>query len=116
FDAMISIEDCGDPVVRRRFEFNIPLGNIDLHFGHTNTELPALRWDLRTIAWMDYDGPLNSSVLTDISYISSKLISGSALAVSVNADLYDQDEGTKSSINVLTDRLGSKTKLPDWVA
>lgn len=115
FETMVSIEDSSDPKVQDRFRFNAPLGSIDLNFGHSNTVLPTLPWDLRSVVWMDYDGHLDSYVLTDVSYLASKLCSGSVLAVTVNANLEDEERGEKRHLQILTDRLGSKTKLPDWV-
>lgn len=115
FETMISIEGAQDPTVKRRFEFNAPLGSIALHFGQTNTELPRLPWDIRSVAWMDYDGELTGSVLFDIRYLASKVTSGSVICVSVNGKLEDEEEGTASRLDVLKRNLGSSQSLPDWI-
>jgi hypothetical protein len=106
FESMVSIEDVSDPTVQQRFVFNRPLANIDLKFKHSNLALPELPWDIRTVAWMDYDGALDASVLTDVSFLASKLCPGSVLAISVNCDLEDTDEGTKTRFQVLSERVG----------
>ena len=98
--------------MKNRFKFNVPLGDIDLKFGRTNTVLPTLPWDLRTVAWLDYDGFFTKDVLTDIRYLASKLHSGSVLCVSVNADLRDEDQGEEKRLKVLIKRLGSNDKIP----
>ena len=111
FQTMVSIEDVGDPTVQERFRFNAPLGDIVLNFSHSNVALPSLPWDLRTIAWMDYDGYLSREVLTDMKYLATKLSSGSVLAVTVNADLEDDEDGDKARLDVLRERLGEE-KIP----
>ncbi len=116
FDPMISIEWTDDAKIQKRFELNVPLGNIELLFGHSNVTLPTLPWDLRSVVWLDYDGSLGKEVLTDVRYLAAKMQPGSFLAVSVNASLNDTDEGSKSSLQVLTDRLGSIGKIPSHVA
>ena len=80
---MISIE--GDPVNEKRFQFNCPFGCIKLRFGHSNEVLPELTWDVRTILWLDYDYPLDSRVLTDVSWFCANAISGSVLVITVDA-------------------------------
>jgi hypothetical protein len=116
FDSMISIEGTDDSKIQERFKLNVPLGNIVIQFGHSNVTLPALPWDLRSVVWLDYDGPLGKEVLTDIRYLAAKMQTGSFLAVSVNAALDDTDEGSKSSLQVLSDRLGSTGKIPSHIA
>jgi hypothetical protein len=111
FETMVSIEDVEDPTVQERFRFNAPLGGIVLHFLHSNIALPKLQWDLRTVAWMDYDGHLSQEVLKDMKYLATKLSSGSALAVTIKADLDDEEEGNKTRLEVLKERLGEE-KLP----
>jgi hypothetical protein len=115
FQVMVSIEDVEDPVIKRRFEFNAPHGHIVLQFGHTNVELPRLAWDLRTVAWLDYDGPLTKHVLIDARYLSAKLVSGSVLVISVNANLEDEETGEADRLLVFKKRLADEQPLPDWV-
>lgn len=115
FSDMISVEDASDRTIQKRFELNSPFRSITIHFAHTNQVLPKIDWSVRSIVWLDYDGPLDSTVLTDVSYLASKVSSGSLCAVSVNLDLSDQESETRSHLNVLTDRLQSADKLPNWV-
>jgi hypothetical protein len=112
FDPMISLEGTEDTKVQERFRLNVPLGNISVRFGHSNTTLPTLPWDLRSVVWLDYDGVLNKEVLIDVRYLAAKLVSGGVLTVSVNASLQDTDDGSKTSLQVLTERLGSSGKIP----
>jgi hypothetical protein len=115
FDTMISIEDAQDAVIKRRFEFNLPLGGIALEFGHTNVTLPRLPWELRTVTWLDYDGPLSKEVLTDVRYLAAKVVPGSVIIVSVNANLEDEETGEQDRLEVFTKRLADEQPLPDWV-
>lgn len=112
FDPMISLEGADDATIQSRFEMNVPLGNISVAFGHSNTTLPTLRWDLRSVVWLDYDGVLDKEVLIDVRYLATKLVSGSVLAISVNATLQDRENGTKTPLQVLAERLGSSGKIP----
>jgi hypothetical protein len=108
FKDMVSIEGTQDPTVKERFCFNSPLGNIDLKFGFTNTELPKLDWEKKSAVWLDFDGPLDSSVLTDVNFLGSVAASESILLVSVNGELNDTDEGELSKLDVLKNRIGIK--------
>lgn len=112
FDPMISLEGAEDSTVQSRFKMNVPLGNISVVFGHSNTTLPTLQWDLRSVVWLDYDGVLNKEVLTDTRYLATKLPSGSVLTISVNTSLQDVENGAKTALEVLTERLGGGSKLP----
>src|ERR1700677_2046668 len=82
---LVSIEDAEDKQTQDRFKFNVPLGSIDLRFGHSNVELPKLHWDdVRTICWLDYDGSLTRPALTDIRFLGRRMAPGSLLAVTVD--------------------------------
>ena len=109
---MISLEGSEDSKVQERFKMNVPLGNITVRFGHSNTTLPTLPWDLRSVVWLDYDGVLNKEVLIDVRYLASKLVSGSVLTLSVNTSLQDTEDGTKTSLQVLTERLDMAARFP----
>jgi hypothetical protein len=88
--SMISIER--DTPNRKRFEFNRPFNCIRIAFGESSQILPTLPWGVRTILWLDYDGPLQSSVLTDIKYFCASAIAGSVLLVTVDVDPAELDE------------------------
>jgi hypothetical protein len=99
---MLSIER--DTTNKDRYAFNIPFGCIRVAPGHSNQLLPTLDWDVRTIAWLDYDGDLNSSALTDIKFVSSNAIPGSLVVVTVNAHS-DLEEG---AVQRLSDNIGAE--------
>ncbi len=112
FENMISIEDQQDATKQSRFRFNLPFGNIKLIFEHSNSALPGLSWQERSVVWLDYDGSLTTEVLTDVNYLANNLTSGSILALSVNASLNDDQRAGRSRFEVLIDRIGGRNKLP----
>lgn len=80
---MISIE--ADEDATQRINFNRPYSCIKMRWGSSNEVLPKLRWSKRTIIWLDYDTPLNDSILSDIRLVSSCVVSGSVVIVTVDA-------------------------------
>ena len=70
-----------------RFEFNKPFDCIEIRFGHSTAVLSELDWSQRSVFWLDYDGKLNSDVLTDVTSFCANAVSGSMLVVSVNAQI-----------------------------
>jgi hypothetical protein len=91
-----------------RFEFNKPYKCINIVFGESNSVLPQLPWDARTIIWLDYDYKLNQGVLTDIAFVCSEAISGSVIIVTVDAKpLEDIDQ----RLEELKSRVGDE-KIP----
>ena len=81
---MISIEKNEED--KARFEFNNPFDCIRMEYGDSSDVLPSLEWDLKTIVWLDYDGPLNNTILEDIACVSMSLVSGSILIVTVDVE------------------------------
>ncbi len=81
--SMHSIEQDEDNI--DRFEFNKPFNCIEIHAGESGDILPVLDWSNKSIAWLDYDGKLTASVLSDINTIVSNVVSGSVFVISVNA-------------------------------
>ncbi|MBK9388786.1 MAG: hypothetical protein IPN68_00865 [Bacteroidetes bacterium] len=62
FKDLISIEK--DIKNEKRFKFNIPYSCIKLLLGHSNEILPTLALEnTPTILWLDYDYPLDHTVL-----------------------------------------------------
>lgn len=102
FRSMVSIEKTLDPAVQRRFSLNVPYGNIEMRFGHSNGVLQTLDWAPRTVAWLDDDKPLSKECLRDVSYVAKNAASGSVIIVSVNAGNLDafqidnDDEGAEN--------------------
>ncbi len=68
----------------------------------------SFTWDKRVIVWLDYDGRLTNPVLQDISYVASRVISGSMLIVTVNSEGYKSYRN--ESIKKITKRLRNKFK------
>ena len=81
---MISIEQ--DIEQRARFQFNRPFRTVKMIFGPSHSILPTLTWTIPSVVWLDYDGPLSSSILADVDWVCSAAPSGSAVIVTVNAD------------------------------
>jgi hypothetical protein len=92
---MLSIEK--DVENSARFEFNLPFKCVKMAYGKSTDVLPMLKWKARTIAWLDYDGPLTADVLADVAFFASNASSGSVLVVSVNANAGDDDEAAKEA-------------------
>lgn len=100
---MISIEkSVGN---KERFEFNKPFDCIKIIYGYSNDILPSLKWDVRTILWLDYDYPLDLNVLTDLSWFFSNAISGSVVIVTVDVE---PDLRCEDPMKELTDRIGEE--------
>jgi hypothetical protein len=114
---LVSIEDAQDERTQNRFKFNVPLASIELKFGHSNVELPKLHWEsVRTICWLDYDGSLTSSVLTDIRFLAARMSPGSLLAVTVDTRLNDEVAAKyKKPLDKLIAQLGAEEKVPTAV-
>ena len=115
--SLISIEDAQDELTQNRFKINVPLGSIELKFGHSNVELPKLNWDgIRTICWLDYDGSLTSAVLTDIKFLATSMARGSLLVVTVDARLNDEcSSECNTQIDKLIAQIGTEGKVPTFI-
>ena len=98
---LVSIE--ADEHKKARFEFNKPLGFIDLRFGLSTAVLPELNWTQRSIVWLDYDGMLDRTVLADLEYVCASATSGSVVMVTVNAH---PNRREKDQLNALIERVG----------
>ncbi|WP_414551918.1 O-methyltransferase [Anabaena sp. CCY 0017] len=83
-EDMISIEK--DKDAKKRFDFNKPFGCIKIKYGDSYEVLPTIEWNKKSIVWLDYDSPLETSILDDIDTLTSKLVSGSVLIVTVSAE------------------------------
>jgi hypothetical protein len=113
FTNLVSIEDVQDERNQNRFKLNVPLGSIQLKFGHSNVELPKLPWeDLRTICWLDYDYSLTQDVLIDIRFLANQLAPGSLLAVTVDTELVESESGGESLLERLIGQIGTEEKIP----
>ncbi len=92
---MVSIEHDLDRI--ERCEFNRPYKCIRVEAGTASEVLPKLKWEPRSIVWLDYLSKLERSVLADINLVASAASSGSLLIWTVNAhpwgEGWDEDEG-----------------------
>lgn len=69
-----------------RYRFNAPFADIEFAFDRASAVLPDLLDDARLrIVWLDYESRLNLEVLQDLGTTLRKLLPGSVLLVSVNA-------------------------------
>lgn len=100
---MISIE--ADEQSKERFEHNKPFGCIRMQYGKSTDVLPKLEdWSPRSIYWLDYDGRLNASVLTDVECLSKNASLGSLIIFAVNADPRDEGKRLTDLRNKIGDR------------
>lgn len=86
--AMTSIEKSG---TTDRFSFNRPLSCIDLRFGTSSNVLPAVLGDLRradkpAIFWLDYDGPISTTVTADTALVAAEAVPLTLLLITVNCE------------------------------
>ncbi|MDP9223224.1 MAG: hypothetical protein M3P18_05110 [Actinomycetota bacterium] len=81
---MVSIEK--DFKRADRYRFNVPFSGIRLDFDRASGVLPTLLDEPKLrIVWLDYECRLNLEVLQDVNTALRKLLAGSVLLVSVNA-------------------------------
>lgn len=81
---MVSIEL--DSSGAARYRFNAPFASVRLLFDRASAVLPTLLDDpVLRIVWLDYECRLNLEVLQDVGTALRKLLPGSVLVVSVNA-------------------------------
>jgi hypothetical protein len=92
---MLSIER--DVDAKECFEFNRPYQCVRLDFRPSSEVLPELNWMSPAIVWLDYDGKLDESVLSDVITFFNRAHSGSLLLVSINvqAEREPDEQGRK---------------------
>jgi hypothetical protein len=111
-EDMISIEK--DTHAKERFEYNKPFGCIQIKYGNSCEVIPSLRWDKKSIVWLDYDNPLNQDVLEDIDSLVGNLKSGSVLIVTVSAQQERSSEPVSREqleeyrLNLLKERINQR--------
>lgn len=81
---MISIEH--DGTHGDRYEANKPYQCIEIMPGSSLNMLPKIDWSKLSIVWLDYESALVEDVFTDVGYLGAKLLPGSALAITLNAE------------------------------
>ena len=113
--TMISIEH--DPLAKSRVEFNKPFACIDVKFNPSTVVLPTIDLNVPSIIWLDYDGKLDTNVLSDINTVIANSIAGSLFLISVNAHAGSNSEDDKTvsvhdyRLKKLIEQVG-KTKIP----
>ena len=80
---MVSVER--NVMWKDRVRLNRPYKCIAMEWGSTNERLPNLSWRKPTIVWLDYDDPLDRSMLDDIHLVTANAKSGSVVVVTVHA-------------------------------
>lgn len=116
--AMTSIEE--DSGRADRYRFNVPFADVSIKFDRASAVLPTLLDDPRLrIVWLDYECELNLEVLQDVGTALRKLVPGSALIVSVNAQgpKLAKDRLAQFSANVEPERVPARTNnasLAKW--
>jgi hypothetical protein len=94
---MISIEH--DETRLDRCRFNQPYKCIAVIPGSATEVLPQLDWSQRSIVWLDYVSKLDRSIVEDIRFVASQVLSGSMAVWTVNAQTWagpiDIDAGEK---------------------
>ncbi|ABY96435.1 hypothetical protein PputGB1_0524 [Pseudomonas putida GB-1] len=114
---MVSIE--ASEGARERFEENRPF-QISMKFSNSSEALPKLNWDQRTIAWLDYDDTLVTSMLHDVRSVASRAVSGSILAVSVQCmkakaliEYHEENDPSKASAIERFRQTFGRERVPD---
>lgn len=93
-DDMLSIEK--DASAKACFEFNKPFKCVRIDCRTASEVLPELDWQIKTIAWLDYESKLDETVLSDVVSVCAKACSGSVLVISFNANAeINPDEDTR---------------------
>tara|TARA_R110002049_G_scaffold42514_2_gene126558 strand:+ start:1836 stop:2825 length:990 start_codon:yes stop_codon:yes gene_type:complete len=81
-NELISIENSEK---HERFNFNKPFHCIDLKFGESVDILPQIKWDKKSILWLDYDDIIRPYFFDDINTFFAKAVSGSAFLLTMNS-------------------------------
>lgn len=112
---MISIDKSG---AKDRLEANLPFGCIKLHLQSTNAALPKLDWKRKQFLWLDYDDPIEVSMLLDAKTVATRASSGTVLAVSMQSESAKEVEEVKgdegvTAIERFRDRFGRERVPPE---
>lgn len=90
----------------KRFEWNKPYSGIKMLFGPTEKRLSDIDFSKPNVVWLDYDGPLIGSVVSDVRTVVHSAIHGLALVVTVNAHPRQPDESGADMLEQLRAELG----------
>ncbi|MBN1969160.1 MAG: hypothetical protein JW870_07310 [Candidatus Delongbacteria bacterium] len=95
---MICIESEKDDA--DRFKFNLPYKSIDLIMEHSSDAINQINWDKKTIIWLDYDLPMEKSMLDDIFNTFSFLKDNSIFIFSCNRSFQRYFDSNSHEYNV----------------
>lgn len=92
---MISIE--AQKELKQRYDFNKPLGFIEMKYGTTSEILPQVdKWEEQNnLIWLDYDGAFTEAVLDDVETVSRNCKKGDMLILTVNASCKGKNQTEK---------------------
>lgn len=102
---LISIESEEDN--KARFEFNKPFNCIEILWGESSSILPELGWARETILWLDYDGRISKTALSDAGTFAAYALSGSVLICTLNVKPTSLDLPQSDLIKKLRKAVGS---------
>jgi hypothetical protein len=100
---MISIERDVERI--ERCNFNQPYKCVEVMSGTATEVLPQLQWSSPTIVWLDYVSKLDKSIVDDIRFVASQVVSGSLGIWTVNAHPWGGHEDQETH---------EKVKQSDW--
>ena len=82
---MISIESQREKQLR--YDFNKPLGYIEMKYGYAKDMLPQIdSWEMQNnLVWLDYDGPITDDVIGDIETVVRNCKIGDLFIITVNS-------------------------------
>ncbi len=109
---MISIEGNVSPEGKKRCDYNKPFSCIKLESGKSYEVLPKLNWDLKTIAWLDYDKGLQNYMIDDIDTYCRNVKENGLLFISLRNEFIEKTiEDFKSKFDLF---LPSKFDVEDF--
>lgn len=91
-----------------RFEWNKPYSGIEMLFGETEQRLSDVDFSEPTIIWLDYDGPLTRSVISDIRHVAHAASHGSVLVATVNSHPRQTDANGADMLEQVRGELGNE--------
>ncbi|MGI3213048.1 O-methyltransferase [Roseovarius tibetensis] len=91
-----------------RFEWNKPYSGIEMLFGETEQRLSDIDFSEPTIIWLDYDGPLTRSVISDIRHVAHAASHGSVLVATVNSHPRQTDANGTDMLEQVRGELGNE--------
>lgn len=110
---MLSIER--DTTQEDRFNDNKPFNAIRIDFRDTSSVLPTIPWDAPAMVWLDYDGVIENSMLSDVGIVARRAVSGSMLAITVQCHRAREIEQSKSVAPLFSNSQSLATAFRDEI-